>query len=402
MPTTSNPSNQPAAENETQKSHPRTIAYPHKTILRRFGAANKIKINHLPLYMQEQQRQHQQLPNRISAELNINEIGNLNQTTAMDATKTLIKNNDTDATMSQCLTRSNTFVCDGIDAAQTKLLSVTHNVSIDTTLQSHSHQDNNKYQLNKERTFKRSLSPIPGETMNAAKRKSVQSILDRKVMSGPILNSTPHNSKTFADGKLPFFSAHSTMMATGDMDASHMENQQTFAMENTMVVFNNNNDCLANKFVPDAVESNDASNSTMQNNNPRRAFDLTQTVYGMADMPNSTQTIGNCTVATDHDAKFIDDGTFSSSPCVSNKSKTDDGDLTKTINGKCAQLRFLLFFFVFFRCFCCGSSSSLYVMQRHMENSNAFFSSFVYFSSIFSSFSRKNAADSNSFWSIER
>lgn len=280
--------------------------------------------------MQNHQRQHQQQSNRQSGELNSNEIGNLNQTPAMDATKTLIKNDDNDGTMSQSLTRSNTFVCDGIDAAQTKLLSVTHNVSIDTTSQLQSHQENNKFQLNKERTFKRSLSPIPGETMNAAKRKSVQSILDRtRVMSGPILNSTPHNSKASADGKFPFFSAHKTIMATADVDASAcMENQQTFAMENTMVVFNNNND-LANKFVPDAVKSNGAPNSTMQNNNHH--------LRTLADMQNCIQTVGDCTVATDHDAKFIDDGRFSSSPYVSNKSKTDDSDLTKTINGKSAH-----------------------------------------------------------------
>lgn len=249
--------------------------------------------------------------------IGMNETVDLNRTPAMDATKTLNDNNN----MSQSLMRSNTFVCDENDDAQKKLLSVTHNVSIDTTT--------NAATLNKERTFKRSLSPIPGDTMNAAKRKSVQSILDRKVMSGPILNSTPRqslmNSDVTTNIQFPFFSAHKSRDDIGAATESQlmMENLQKFSLENTMAAYES-----AKNFVPDAVKSNGASNATMHNQH--RTFDLTQTI------------VQSDTIHAGDDAK-IEDGTFNKS-CGLNKNKIDDVDSTKQMIGKCGRETFFFSF----------------------------------------------------------
>lgn len=99
-----------------------------------------------------------------------------------------------DLNATNTLIRSGTFVCESSDETQAKLLSLTHNINTPPT------------EL-KERTYKRSLSPIYAET---AKRKHLQKISvefggdkNRKA-NGPMLISTPRLS-IGNERNLPFF-----------------------------------------------------------------------------------------------------------------------------------------------------------------------------------------------------
>lgn len=132
----------------------------------------------------------------------------------LNGTKTL---HTADSTAS-ALTRSGTFVCDSTDGVQAKLLSVTHNINSPTP------------EVNqRERTFKRSLSPIYGETMNAAKRKSLQKIsINRQKMSGPMLISTPRASLG-NEIDLPYFTAQKSA-------SNNDRNIETFSLDNTMAL----------------------------------------------------------------------------------------------------------------------------------------------------------------------
>ncbi|XP_055300167.1 uncharacterized protein LOC129567373 isoform X2 [Sitodiplosis mosellana] len=185
----------------------------------------------------------------------INETMELTNGAAMNVTKPVIdaKNGVTDDTMDRGLIRSNTFVCDAPS-------------SNDTITQT----TNTVQQLNKERTSKRSLSPIPGEPMNAAKRKLMQVSTDsQNIMSANLmpLNSTPRRSISYADARkanLAFFGDAKSV----DFNEPQADQLQTFTFDNATFE-------QSNHFTPDAAKLGSASSATMQGN---RVFDLTQTV----------------------------------------------------------------------------------------------------------------------------
>lgn len=299
-----------------------TSAYPRKTFVRRFGVANKLQIKTLPRLINKNPLKQSQLAgNQVSSNQNnvhiINETIELTKGTAMNLTKPVIesKNGGDDDTMDRALIRSNTFVCDANDGVPEKL-SITHNIpasSNDTINQING-------QLNKERTSKRSLSPIPGEPMNAAKRKLMQMSIDsQNVMSAPMpLNSTPRKSISYADARkanLTFFGAKSMNFNDPQMDLL-----QTFTFDNTTFEQNNH-------FTPDAAKLGSASSATMQGN---RVFDLTQTAQQndtfYPENRNTTQTLD--ANAAEHQLKTGD--------ATKTLSVNDaDGNLTKTIIGEC-------------------------------------------------------------------
>lgn len=220
-----------------------------------------------------------------------------------------------DTAIDRSLTRSNTFVCDAVDDQQAKLLSITHNIqtSNDTVNQT-------SVLLNKERTFKRSLSPIPGDSMNAAKRKLVHMSTDSKIMPAIMpLNSTPRRSISYSDARkanLTFFGAKSV-----DFNEPQMDQPQTFTFDNITLEQSKN-------FAPDATKLGSAS---MQGN---RVLDLTQTVAQndtfYPENRNATQTLD--ANAAEHELKN-GDATKSASSV-----NDADGNLTKTITGKFSSL----------------------------------------------------------------
>lgn len=297
-----------------------TTALPRKTILRRFGVANKVPIKNLPRLLNKEPLKTSQFVAGIAT----NDVRLANQTielskdAAMNVTKPVINAQNADATMDRSLNRSNTFVCDTVDDTQTKLLSITHNVN-DAGYQANLQQF-------KERTFKRSLSPIPGDAMNAAKRKLMQVSSDQAILAGPILNSTPRRSISYSDARkanLTFFPAK-----CGDLsNEPHVDQLQTFT-------FDNNTFEQSNNFATDSIQFGKSVSSTMQNN---RMFDLTQTIQQNADTfypenRNTNQTL-DVNVA-EHERKNSSDATKQSIDA-------NDGNLTKTINGKfylCASL----------------------------------------------------------------
>lgn len=326
-------------------------SFPRKTLLRRFGAANKVQIKTIPrLRNTNPLRTSQLLPSQNDGRI-INETMELSKGTAMNVTKPVIaseKNND--ANMDRSLIRSNTFVCDD---TQTKL-STTHNIPMASSSPQPSDTINQtNLQLNKERTFKRSLSPIPGEPMNSAKRKLMQvsassssttSLAGQNVMSVPHMmpmNSTPRRSITYADTRksnLTFFGAKSV-----DFSGPQVDQLQTFTFDNTTFEQNNH-------FSPDAIKLGSPMNAAMHNNN--RVFDLTQTVeqndtfYPETKNCNLTQTLDSN--AAEHERKTED----SNKPNITTTICTNDtdGNLTKNIIGKysvffskCASLIFFFF-----------------------------------------------------------
>lgn len=137
------------------------------------------------------------------------------------------------AAIDRCLTRSGTFVCETGDDTQTKLLSLTHNINSPTSTAVAAAATvavANEVIPNslKERTFKRSLSPIYGELMSMAKRKSMQmSINQTGVVSsiGPSLISTPRVSN---EQSIQFFTARN---ASDDIRAL----SNITELENTMM-----------------------------------------------------------------------------------------------------------------------------------------------------------------------
>lgn len=302
-----------------------TSTYPRKSFVRRFGVANKLQIKTLPRLMNKNPLKPSQLAgnNQVSSHQNnvhiINETIELTKGTAMNVTKPVIDSKNggggDDDAMDRALIRSNTFVCDANDGVK-EILSITHNIptpSNDTINQING-------QLNKERTSKRSLSPIPGEPMNAAKRKLMQMSIDNQnVMSAPMpLNSTPRKSISYADARkanLTFFGAKSM-----DFNDPQVDQLQTFTFDNTTFEQNKH-------FTPDAAKLGSASSATMHGN---RVFDLTQTSQQndtfYPENRNATQTLD--TNAAEHQFKT---GDITKTLSVNDA----DGNLTKTINGEC-------------------------------------------------------------------
>lgn len=141
----------------------------------------------------------------------------------------------------RCLTRSGTFVCEASDETQTKLLSLTHNINSPTTTTANEVNQNTQ----KERTFKRSLSPIYGELMSIAKRKSMQTPNQTGVVSsiGPSVISTPHGS---IESTIPAFTARNTLSNITELENSMMFLDQSHvmsstAMQSTRLVVNDEN-----------------------------------------------------------------------------------------------------------------------------------------------------------------
>lgn len=293
----------------------------------------------------KQQQQQQTKPSQLTVYNKVHENGQQEMDgtfdlskpiAAMNITKTIIEAQITnDTAMDRSLTRSNTFVCDAADDSQEKLLSVTHNVN---KLSSNDVLNQDKQQQNKERTSKRSLSPIPNDAMNAAKRKSIQSIVDGKIHSGPLLVSTPRqfNGPDTANTNFSFF---------GTTQKIDTEKQQTFTLDNTVAQYEK-----SNNLAPDAVKLNAATKPTKQCN---RMYDLMQTVVLADDLAtekcNTTQIL--ITNSMDSDAN-VEDGTITKSNALNN-TKNDDANLTKTILGKFNSmfLYALLMFTFFFKSF---------------------------------------------------
>lgn len=338
-------------------------AHQRKTLIRRLGVANKVQIKALPRLFNKGPLKPSQLsisnevtsPNNVQC--TVNETIDISKgAAAMNVTKPVIDSQPIDTTMDRVLTRSNTFVCDAVDDTQVKILSITHNVnapaSNDTMIQTN--YQLNKEHLLKERTFKRSLSPIPGETMNSAKRKLMQVSGGEKVISGPMLNSTPRRSISYSDTRkanATFFGAKSV-----DFSEPQVDQMQTFTFESTTFEH-------SNSFAPDAAKLGGAiASSTMQGN---RVFNLTQTVeQNDAFYPenrNITSTL-DANAAEPEQRKNGDATKASNASAVAAAAAgmgygINDGDanLTKTINGKfncelvciCASLFYrvcLLFF----------------------------------------------------------
>lgn len=270
---------------------------PRKTILRRFGAVSK----GLPRLLKPPQL----VANKVSqANDAINETIELYKGAAMNITKPVIELDA--AAMDRSLTRSNTFVCDTVDVSQAKLLSITHNVNAPAA--------NETVLVSKERSSKRSLSPIPGELMNAAKRKLMQ-LANQKPVA--IQNSTPRRSISYSDARkanLTFLGSKSP-----NFNDPQVEQMQTFTLDGSAMEQTKN-------FAPDAAKLGSASSSAMQAN---RVFDLTQTVEQhdafYPDNRHATQTLD--ANAAEHELKNSD-------------ATINDGNLRKTITGKfnCASL----------------------------------------------------------------
>lgn len=335
-------------------NHPveQAAAYPRKALIRRYGASDKIKIKNLPILMSKQLQQpttYQTKQSTLTVHHEANENSRrLNEThqitkpaDSMNVTKQFASmaatSNDITTSMERNLTRSNTFVCDEADAGQTKLLSVTHNIN--AMQMAESSQDGKQLYSVKERT-KRSLSPIPNDTINAAKRKSVQSIVERKLSTGPLSVSTPRQCNADAETKFLFFGTQ-----ISDTKQRESLEMQTFALDRTVAKFES---AKRNNSLPDAVN---VTKPTKQHNH---VADLTQTIVihaaeeCEASAANAYTTHVMHTIDNDgkmHDATI----TRSNAP---NTAKNEDGDVTKTILGKvfgisfyyshCCCVRFLL------------------------------------------------------------
>lgn len=309
---------------------------PRKSFLCRFGAANKVKINGLPRILSKNplKSTSQIAVSKLSTKHDettraANETIELTKGTAMNITKPVIidaKNTNDDTSMDRSLTRSNTFVYETVDDTQTKLLSITHNInapqSSDKMSQAHKQQQQQQNHLNKERTFKRSLSPIPGESMNSAKRKPVHVSGTRKVTP---VNSTPRRSMSHSDSRNP---SNLTFFGAKSEDLSGVDHMQTF-------IFDNNTFEQSNNFAPDAtVQLSRVANASMHGN---RVFDLTQTVeqqqqqQQQKQLSNDTFYPENRTITTAHDVNAAEHGLANNDGDALN---SNDENLGKTITGE--------------------------------------------------------------------
>lgn len=319
-----------ATDGRTLQSDP----LPRKSFLCRFGAANKVKINGLPRILSKNplKSSSQIAASKFSAKNGetaraANETIELTKGTAMNITKPVIidAKNTNETSMDRSITRSNTFVYETVDDKQAKLLSVTHNInapqSNDTMSQAHQQQQKS---LNKERTFKRSLSPIPGEPMNSAKRKPghMSNGGNSRKMTPPMLNSTPRRSMSHSDSRNP---SNLTFFGAKNEDLSGVDQMQTF-------VFDNNTFEQSNNFAPDAtVQLSRVANATMHGN---RVFDLTQTVeqqQHQQQRPNDTFYPENRTITTAHDVNAAEHGLARND---GDALPSNDENLGKTITGE--------------------------------------------------------------------
>lgn len=297
-------------------------AQPRKTILRRFGAANKLPTKTLPRLLNKNQVKSSQLMSSKNDARAINETIEVPRGTALNMTRPVIESDmSCYAAMDNGLIRSNTFVCDGDDDKQVK--PSTHDVP-STASSSSSNDTINQanVQLNKERTFKRSLSPIPGEPINSAKRKLMQiPAAGQRVMSASMpTNSTPRRSISCADARnanLTFFGAKSI-----NSNEPQVDRLATF-------IFDGNTTYEQSKhYAPDASKlGSSALNATMHCN---RMFDITQTVQqNMAFYPeklNATQTL-DANNAAELERKNGD--AMKSNTTTSNCANESDANLTK-------------------------------------------------------------------------
>lgn len=305
---------------------------PRKSFLCRFGAANKIQINGLPQMLSKNplKSSSQTAISKFSTKTDdaraANETIELTKGTAMNITKPVINATNTiDTSMDRSLTRSNTFVYETVDDTQTQLLSITHNIhapqSNDTMSQAaHKQQSQQQQQnhLNKERTFKRSLSPIPGESMNSAKRKPMHVSANRKVTPSSMINSTPRRSMSHSDSRNP---SNRTFFGTKSEDLSGVDHLQTFTFDNNIFEQSNN-------FAPDAtVQLSRMANATMHGN---RVFDLTQTVEQQL---NDTFYPENRTITTAHDVNAAEHELANNGDAL-NPNDGGDENLGKTITGE--------------------------------------------------------------------
>lgn len=360
--------------------------YPRKTFLRRFGAANKVQLTSMPRLINNNSLKPSHIfPNTVSSSNNVrvvNETMDISNGAAMNATKPVIE--PIDASMDRSLTRSNTFVCEQVDDQQAKLLSVTHNISANDTI-----NQTANVQLNKERTFKRSLSPIPGEAMNSAKRKLVQVTAGQKMIPGPLI-STPRRSISYSDARkanLTFFGAKSI-----DFNEPQVNQLQTFSFDNTFEQSNN--------FAPDATKLGSASSATMQGN---RVFDLTQTVQQNDTFYPETR---NATHILDANAaeRGIKNGDAMKAAMAVNSSGANDvdGNLTKTITGEFGSFilstSFLFAFCFLSSCYATAKKKKMNGTEHAKPMNNC-----AFFCCCCLHFSGKNAANPNCWlWSDGR
>lgn len=271
-------------------------------------------------------------PNNDTYTAIANETIELTNGAAMNVTKPVVNGKSAiDTCMDRSLTRSNTFVCETVDDTQAKLLSITHNINASHAPADTMSQAQQPNHLNKERTSKRSLSPIPGEPVNSAKRKLVHMPTNRKVTPGAMINSTPRRSMSHKDSRhqanLTFFSAKSE-------DLSSVEHLQTFILDNSNI--NANTFEQSNNFAPDAaVQLSRVANAPMHGN---RVFDLTQTVEHQPNdtfYPENNRTIATAAAydanAAEHE--LTDDGDAFN---PNHLNDGGDGNLGKTITGECS------------------------------------------------------------------
>lgn len=133
----------------------------------------------------------------------------------------------------RCLTRSGTFVCEASDETQAKLLSLTHNINSPTPTPPPTVNEVNQI-MQKERTFKRSLSPIYGEQMSMAKRKSTQMLNQTGVVNsiGPMVISTPRAN---TEQTIPSFTTRSTLSNITELESTMTFMDQSHLMSSTAV-----------------------------------------------------------------------------------------------------------------------------------------------------------------------
>lgn len=292
-----------------------------KTLLRRFGSGlNAKKI-----------AETKQLPTINCVQASVDDRRKNEATESlkpvMDVTKTINPAN--------ILTRSSTFVCDTGDETQAKLLSLTHNINTPTP----SIQITQQQSL-KERTSKRSLSPIFGDAINLAKRKSIQtpSVMNRKLDAAQLIVSTPKHPET-SGSKVnfpPFFASDDGLRAPLSVSA----NTNAYSPNDTICMMNENKDPIES-----TVKECDVVSAAMQSN---RLNDLTRTIgSNCASGDTFTKTIREKQDTTQSLSVIREQGAQDydalKSVGVSGEKLGSDSvgtDLTRTLNGKLACFGF--------------------------------------------------------------
>lgn len=211
------------------------------------------------------------LPNgrTMSAETKTNTIDRPLNVTETISSKSDDINSETvvvaSSAIDRCLTRSGTFVCEPSDETQAKLLSLTHNINSPTTTVPNEANQN----TSKERTNKRSLSPIYGELMNMAKRKSTQLSNQMGVVTstGPSLISTPRGG--ISEQNIPLFTARNTLANFTELENTMMFMDQSHAMSST---------AMQSTHLIDVVRTSHANNVNAENSG-KMSKNLTKLLY---------------------------------------------------------------------------------------------------------------------------